>query len=129
MDADSQQQWLRDIREQLSTMDENSLQRLRPDLLHEAISSMDRAKEESSVALASAVFQSVSVLLTTIRVRFLFDDPGSASNQNPVPNETGYAKLGMICASACRILEQGVRGKEEDELSPPVYNAIEDLMR
>ena len=68
MDADSQQQWLRVLREQLSTMDENSLQRLCPDLMSEAISSMDRAKEDSSVALASAVFHSVSVLLMTLRV-------------------------------------------------------------
>ena len=48
---------------------------------------------------------------------------------NSMANETGYAKLGMICATACLILERGVRGKERDDLSMPVHKAIGDFMR
>ena len=57
-------------------MDANSKRQKRQDnalsLLNAAIEAMNLAKEVSSMTPAKAVFGSVGILLTMIRVRFLF---------------------------------------------------------
>ena len=59
-------------------MDANSKRQKRQDnalsLLNTAIEAMNLAKEVSSMTPAKAVFGSVSILLTMIRVRFLYFD-------------------------------------------------------
>jgi len=38
-----------------------------------------------------------------------------------------YVELGLICASACSSLNQWANGRRLDELSGPVWEAIEQL--
>jgi hypothetical protein len=42
-------------------------------------------------------------------------------------NKLDYVELGLSCANVCRTLDQGTKGKRQDELSPPVYDAINQL--
>ena len=61
----------------ISTVNMNPQQKRRHRVLSSlkaVIEAANLAKEDSSMALATAAFNSVSVLLTKIRVRFLFSD-------------------------------------------------------
>ena len=42
-------------------------------------------------------------------------------------NKTDYVELGLACADVCRALDRGVNGRRLDELSQPVFEAIEQL--
>jgi hypothetical protein len=42
-------------------------------------------------------------------------------------NKTDYVDLGLACANVCKVLDRGVRGRRADELSQPVFEAIEQL--
>ena len=42
-------------------------------------------------------------------------------------NKTDYVGLGLACADVCKVLDRGVRGRRADELSQPVFEAIEQL--
>ena len=44
-------------------------------------------------------------------------------------NKSDYVDLGLACADVCKALERGLDGKELDDLSPPVREAIEQLTR
>lgn len=44
-------------------------------------------------------------------------------------NEADYVTLGLTCAEICTALEQGLDGKEWDELNPSVRKAVEKLKR
>ena len=38
-----------------------------------------------------------------------------------------YVKLGLACADVCRALDRGLNGRQADQLSRSVYEAIEQL--
>ena len=97
--------------------------------LNVAIEAMNLAKEVSSVTPAKAVFGTVSILLTMIRVRF--SPPMICSrftrNQDSMINKTDYVELGLACADVCRALDRGVSGRRLDALSQSVCEAIGQL--
>jgi len=41
--------------------------------------------------------------------------------------ELDCVELGLSCADVCRTLDQRTNGKKQDELSPSVYDAINQL--
>jgi len=97
--------------------------------LNATIKTLDLAKT-SSILPAKAVFGSVVTLLTTIRVCSY----SSATiyhkftpSQDTMVNEPDYVELGLSCADVCRALGRGTNGKKQDELSPPVYDAMNQL--
>jgi hypothetical protein len=47
--------------------------------------------------------------------------------QGPSVEERGYIGLGVYCADACKALDRGLNGRELDELSQPVLEAIDQL--
>jgi hypothetical protein len=38
-------------------------------------------------------------------------------------------ELGLSCADVCKALERGLQGKQPDEISPSVLEAIEELKK
>ena len=44
-------------------------------------------------------------------------------------NKADYVELGLACADVCKALDRGMNGRRLDELSPPVREAIEQLVR
>jgi hypothetical protein len=42
-------------------------------------------------------------------------------------NELDYIELGLSCAEVCEALDQGLKGRQLDEISQPVLRAIEQL--
>ena len=42
-------------------------------------------------------------------------------------NKTDYVDLGLDCADVCRTLAQGMNGRQEDELSQSVIEAVDEL--
>ena len=42
-------------------------------------------------------------------------------------NRADYVELGLACAEVCKALDRGVNGRRMDELSQPVFEAIEQL--
>ena len=42
-------------------------------------------------------------------------------------NEEDYVDLGLSCADVCKALDRGLEGKQLDELSPSVLEAINQL--
>ena len=42
-------------------------------------------------------------------------------------NEADYVDLGLACADVCRALDRGMNGRRVNELSQPVFEAIERL--
>ena len=119
---------------QVSTMDADSRRQKRREdalsLLNMTIEAMNLAKEISSVTPAKAVFGSVGVLLTMIRVRFP-PSPMSHSkltrNQDSTANKADYVELGLACADVCKALDRGMNGRKLDDLSQSVREAIEQL--
>ena len=98
--------------------------------LNVAIDGLNLAKELSSATPAKAVFGSVSVLLTMIRVSFLPPAIGCSRfthSQDTMVNEQDYVELGLSCADICKALDRGMNGKKLDDLSKSVYDAINQL--
>ncbi|KAF9650091.1 hypothetical protein BDM02DRAFT_3112699 [Thelephora ganbajun] len=62
---------------------------------------------------ARAVFGSVSVLLAMIRDSMI--------------NKVDYVELGLACADVCRALDRGMNGRQVDQISQLVFEAIEQL--
>ena len=97
--------------------------------LNAAIEALDLAKT-SSIPLAKAAFVSAVTLLKTIKVR-----PSSSATiyhkftpcQDTMVNRAGYAELGLSCADVCQALEQRTNGRKQDELSPSVNDAVNQL--
>ena len=115
-------------------MDTNSKQQKRRDdvlsLLDAATVAMNLANEVSSIAPAKAVFGSVSILLTMIRVSFtLFsgEPPSFTCNQDSMANKTDYVELGLACANVCAALGRGMGGKRLDDVKQSVREAIAQL--
>ena len=42
-------------------------------------------------------------------------------------NRSDYVELGLTCAEVCGALDRGMNGRRMDELSQPVFEAIEQL--
>ena len=42
-------------------------------------------------------------------------------------NRSDYVELGLACAEICGALDRGMNGRRMDELSQPVFEAIEQL--
>jgi len=42
-------------------------------------------------------------------------------------NELDYVELGLFCARVCRALDRGMKGRQIDEVSDSVFEAIEQL--
>lgn len=98
--------------------------------LNMAIDGLNLLKEISSVTPAKAVFGSVVVLLTMIRVGFYSSTTRRSRlthNQDLMANDAEYVGLGLYCAEICRALERGMDGKELNELSESVRDGINRL--
>ena len=98
-------------------------------LLNAIIEVANLAKEVSSPTPAKAVFGSVGVILTMIKV--YYSSPMTYSrltyDQDSMANKSDYVDLGLTCVNVCKALHQGMDGKELDDLRPPVREAIEKL--
>jgi len=98
--------------------------------LNVAIEALNLIKEATSITPSPAVFGTVSVLLTIIRVRFS-SSPTIHSrlthNQDSMANKTDYIELGLTCADVCRALDRGMDGRRLDEFNRSVVEAIEQL--
>jgi len=98
--------------------------------LNMAIDALNLAKEVSSITPAKAVFGSVGILLTMIRVRFAlscYEMSKFTHTQDSMANEVDYVELGLSCADICRALDRGMNGKKLDDLSQSVCDAINQL--
>ena len=42
-------------------------------------------------------------------------------------NEIDYVDLGLACADVCRALDRGMGGRQVDEISESVFEAIQQL--
>ena len=99
-------------------------------LLNVAIEAMNLAKEAMSATPAKAVFGTVSILLTMIRVRFSPSPAVHSSltcEQGTMSNKTDYAELGLACADVCEALNRGMNGRRLDDLSQSMRKAINQL--
>ena len=88
---------------------------------------MNLVKEVSSITPAKAVFGSVSILLTMIKVRFSLSHDQAfmfTYRQDSMANKLDYLELGLECADVCRALDWGMTGKGLGELSGSVCDAI-----
>ena len=77
-----------------------------------------------------AVFGSVSILLTLVKVCFprYATDLWLTPAKNTLANEQGYVSLALFCVQACNNLERGLlEGRQLDELSGTLLEAIEQL--
>ena len=98
--------------------------------MNAAIEAMNLAREVSSMTPAKAVFGSVGVLLTMIRVLSLLSPDELfrfTHNQDSMANKADYVDLGLACADICRALDRGMNGRRLDELNRSVCEAIEQL--
>ena len=98
--------------------------------LNVAIKALNLAKEAVGVTPAKAVFGSVSVLLTMIKVNFSSPTTGCSMltyGQDSMLNKSDYVELGLACADVCKALERGMNGRRVDELSQSVHEATEQL--
>ena len=101
-------------------------------LLNAAIDAMNLIKELSSMTPAKAVFGSVTILMTMIRVRLSSSSViycRFTRNQDSMANKADYVDLGLACADVCKALDRGMNGRRLDELNRPVLEAIEQLTR
>lgn len=101
-------------------------------LLNAAIDAMNLIKELSSMTPAKAVFGSVTILMTMIRVRLSSSSMiycRFTRNQDSMANKADYVDLGLACADVCKALDRGMNGRRLDELNRPVLEAIEQLTR
>ena len=101
--------------------------------LNGLIEAFSLAKEISSSTPGKAVFASISVFLTMIRVSLLasyWSSTDSAERaQDTMINKADYVELGLACADVCVTLKRGLDGKSEDELNDSVRKAIEQLRK
>ena len=99
-------------------------------LLNAAIDAMNIAEKISSNTPAKAVFATVSVLLTMIKV-----SPSSSAmrcseltrSQESMINALDYVELGLFCSDICKALDRGMNGKKLEDLNQPVCDAINQL--
>ena len=53
--------------------------------------------------------------------------PRLTRTQDTMANKQDYVDLGLSCVDICKALERGMDGRELDELSQSVRDAIDDL--
>jgi len=98
--------------------------------LNAAIEALNVIKEATSITPAPAVFDTVSVLLTIIRVRFSSSRAIRSKltfNQDSMIDKTEYVELGLVCANVCRALDRGMGGRQLNEFSRSMGEAVEQL--
>ena len=99
--------------------------------LNTAIDGLNLAKELSSITPAKAVFGSVAILITMIRVGFPLacgeTFRAHISRQDTMANEQDYVDLGLSCADICKALERGMGEKKLDDFNKSVRDAINQL--
>ena len=98
--------------------------------LNAAIEALNLANELSTIAPAKTVFGSINTLLTLIRVCSC--SPATifsrlTPNKDLTVDGLDYVELGLFCVDICRVLDRGMNGKKMDDLSQPVYDAINGL--
>ena len=115
-------------------MDTNSKQQKRRDkaltVLNAAIGATAIAKDALGGTPVKAVFGPVNTILMMIKVHFLLFPvlhPRFTCIQDHMANNTDYVELGLACADVCKALDQTMDGKELDDLSQPVREAINQL--
>ena len=99
-------------------------------LLNAAIDAMDLAEKISSITPAKAVFATVGILLTMIKVSSSSSAMGCSELicfQESMINALDYVELGLFCADICRALDRGMNGKKLDDLNQSVRDAISQL--
>jgi hypothetical protein len=100
--------------------------------LNVAIEGLNLAKEISSITPAKAVFGSVCILLVMIRVGDLSVNVGrllANCVQDSMANGMDYVEVGLACAGVCTALDRGMSGRQADQISRSVFEAIEELTR
>ena len=98
--------------------------------LNIAIDGLNLAKEVASISPAKAVFGTVAILLTMIRVSSFSPAVRYCRltyRQDTMVNKQDYIKLGLFCAGICKTLERGIGEKKLDDLSESVRGAINEL--
>jgi len=98
--------------------------------LNAAIETMNLAEKISSITPAKAVFATVSVLLTMIKVSSspsAIRCPKLTCSQESMINALDYVELGLFCSDICRALDRGVDGKKLNDLNRSVCDAINQL--
>ena len=99
--------------------------------LDTAIDAMNIAKDVMDITPAKAVFSTVGVVLTMIRVSFPRFHAGrllaDVRTQDSMINEADYVDLGLACADVCGALSRGMDGRRVDELNQSVFEAIGQL--
>ena len=92
---------------------------------------VDVAKNACAIPPAQVAFGCVSVLLVMIRVCSLIAFYGYGISfhifQDTMANEQDYVDLGSTCANVCGVLDRGLNGRQLDELSQSVLEAIRGL--
>ena len=53
--------------------------------------------------------------------------PSFKRNQDSMANKADYVELGIACTNVCQALDRGMNGRELDDLSQPVREAIVQL--
>ena len=99
-------------------------------LLNAAIDAMDLAEKISSITPAKAVFATVGILLTIIKVSSSSSTMRCSKlkrSQESTINALDYVELGLFCSDICRALDRGTNGKKLDDLSQSVCDAINQL--
>ncbi|KAF9643251.1 hypothetical protein BDM02DRAFT_3132560 [Thelephora ganbajun] len=81
--------------------------------LNAAVEATNVAEERAGVVPVKAAFGSVSALLAAIRDSMI--------------KKVDYVELGLACAEVCGVLDRGMNGRREDQISQSVFEAIERL--
>ena len=99
-------------------------------MLNAAIHELYLKKEATNVTLVKSAHGSACTLLTTVRVSFLPVHSGRflANYSQDSTMRTDYVELGLVCADVCRALDRGMAGRQGEQLSRPVFEAVEQLM-
>lgn len=92
---------------------------------------LDVAKDACGIPPAQAAFGITSALLTIIRVRppllWNYGLPLMTLIQDTMANKQDYVELGKTCANVCQALNRGLNGRQLDDLSQSVIEAIGQL--
>ena len=94
------------------------------------IQALNHAMGTCGISPARDAFDSASALLAAIRERSLLlptDVLRAHLMQDSTANQEDLLDLGRSCVDICKALERGLEGRQQDELSPSMVNAIEQL--
>ena len=93
------------------------------------IQDLNRAMGTCGISQAQGAFDSAGALLIAIRVRspYVVTRFEFTFMQDTTANEQDLLDLGRSCVDVCRALERGLEGRQQDELSSSMLEAIEQL--